>query len=96
MSHDAVSDQQLTNFLNQHPDWKVDDHKLKAEFKFADFKQTFAFMTVVAGEAERLNHHPNWTNVYNRVIFELWTHETGGISQHDLELAAAIVEAAHA
>ncbi len=56
-------------------------------FTFEDFKQAFAFMTQAALKAEQMNHHPQWLNVYNRVDVTLTTHETGGISDKDIELA---------
>lgn len=71
-------------------EWKLADAKLVRELKFKDFNQAFAFMTGVAAEAERINHHPDWSNVYNRVTISLQTHETGGITDHDIELAQAI------
>ncbi|HSX48443.1 MAG TPA: 4a-hydroxytetrahydrobiopterin dehydratase [Candidatus Nanoarchaeia archaeon] len=94
MSHDKPEQVLIDAFLSDHPEYEVDDGKLKTEFKFADFKAAFSFMKAVADEAERLNHHPTMTNTYNKVSFELWTHETGGISHHDLELAKAISQLA--
>ena len=56
-------------------------------FRFADFKQAFAFMTAVAMKAEQMDHHPEWFNVYNRVEVVLTTHDAGGVTTRDLELA---------
>jgi 4a-hydroxytetrahydrobiopterin dehydratase len=61
--------------------------KLHREVAFADFAQAFAFMTDVAREAEALQHHPEWFNVYNRVVIDLTTHDAGGITTLDFELA---------
>jgi 4a-hydroxytetrahydrobiopterin dehydratase len=61
--------------------------KLHRELAFADFAQAFAFMTDVAREAEALQHHPEWFNVYNRVVIDLTTHDAGGITTLDFELA---------
>jgi 4a-hydroxytetrahydrobiopterin dehydratase len=71
--------------------WTTTDQGLTADFVFADFKQAFTFMTAVAFEAEKLGHHPQWTNTYNRVSFLLNTHDAGGaITTRDHDLAAAI------
>ena len=71
--------------------WNEINNKLKASFKFKDFTQAFAFMTEVAFVAEKQNHHPNWTNVYNTVDFELNTHDQGNtVTEKDHKLAAAI------
>ncbi|MCB2406438.1 4a-hydroxytetrahydrobiopterin dehydratase [Hymenobacter lucidus] len=71
--------------------WTEHDNSLTRSFQFADFKAAFAFMTEVAAEAERLDHHPWWANEYNRVEFRLRTHDAGNtITQRDHRLAAAI------
>ena len=71
--------------------WTEQDHQLRASFQFADFRQAFAFMTEVAFAAEALQHHPNWSNVYNRVQVALSTHDAGNIvTEKDHQLAAAI------
>ena len=72
------------------PGWDVTDGKLLRELQFADFSEAFGFMTRVALEAERMNHHPEWSNVYGRVVIELTTHDSGGITAADVELAAKI------
>lgn len=69
------------------PGWQVRGGKLWREFRFADFAQAFAFMTRVAALAERLHHHPDWSNAYNRVTVELVTHDAGGLTALDIELA---------
>ena len=68
--------------------WEIKDGKLHRGFVFPDFAEAFRFMTAVAAEAERLNHHPEWSNVYNRVTVDLVTHDAGGITVLDFELAA--------
>lgn len=71
--------------------WKEEDNKLKRTFEFANFVEAFGFMSRVALIAEKMNHHPNWSNVYNTVIIELTTHDQGNIvTDRDRKLAAAI------
>ena len=71
--------------------WTEQDNKLKATFKFKDFVEAFAFMSKVALIAEKMDHHPNWSNVYNTVSIELTTHDAGNIvTDRDHKLAAAI------
>lgn len=73
--------------------WKEEDNKLKKTYEFKDFREAFAFMTRVAFLAEAHNHHPNWSNVYNKVIIELTTHDQGNtVTQKDKKLAKAIDE----
>ena len=74
--------------------WKEADNKLYKKFTFKNFSEAFAFMTRVAIEAEKMDHHPEWTNVYNKVSFKLWTHENGSITPHDVELAKDITKLA--
>ncbi|WP_370088195.1 4a-hydroxytetrahydrobiopterin dehydratase [Ekhidna sp.] len=71
--------------------WKEEDNKLKKTFKFKDFVEAFGFMSQVAIIAEKMNHHPNWSNVYNTVSFELNTHDAGDVvTDKDHKLAEAI------
>ena len=70
--------------------WSLESDRLKRTFLFKDFVEAFGFMSRVALLAESRNHHPNWSNVYNSVTIELTTHDLGGLSDLDLELAAAI------
>jgi 4a-hydroxytetrahydrobiopterin dehydratase len=73
------------------PGWEVIDDRLHRELVFADFAEAFAFMGRVAVEAERLGHHPDWSNSWNRVVIDLCTHDAGGrITDLDLALARAI------
>lgn len=74
--------------------WTTSDYKLTKTFEFKDFKQAFSFMTAVAFEAESLNHHPNWSNVYNKVTIELTTHDAGNqVTDKDHQLAKAVDQA---
>ena len=72
------------------PDWKVEGGKLHREYKFADFAHAFGFMAAVATIAEKMDHHPEWLNVYNRVTVDLSTHDVGGITELDFALAAGM------
>lgn len=69
------------------PEWTLADGKLRREFRFADFVEAIGFMTRAAIEAEKMNHHPEWCNVYNKVVVELTTHSAGGITELDFTLA---------
>lgn len=87
-----LTDAQVSEALAALPGWQLRAGRLAREFRFADFSQAFGFMVRVAMLAERLNHHPDWSNVYDRVTIELHTHDAGGITATDLELARQIGE----
>lgn len=71
--------------------WEEKDNKLVRTFKFRDFTEAFGFMTKVAIEAEKMDHHPNWSNVYNQVTIELTTHDAGNtVTDNDRNLASKI------
>ena len=70
--------------------WELKDGKLQKTFKFSNFIEAFGFMTRIALEAEKINHHPEWSNVYNTVTVKLSTHDTGGITDYDIKLANII------
>ena len=70
--------------------WTVDADALTRSFRFADFAQAFAFLTRVAAHAEAVDHHPEFTSVWNRVDFRLTSHDAGGVTERDVELAKAI------
>ena len=72
------------------PGWSLVHGKLHRELRFGDFSEAFGFMARVALAAEQLGHHPEWSNVWNRVVIDLTTHDTGGLSTLDVELARRI------
>jgi 4a-hydroxytetrahydrobiopterin dehydratase len=74
--------------LKAHPGWTHADARLHREFRFAGFSEAFGFMARVALFAEKIDHHPEWTNVWNRVSVELQTHDAGGVTDLDFRLAA--------
>ena len=85
-----LSDSELRDALSALPEWRVVDGKLHREFKFADFVHAFGFMTTAALAIEKMNHHPEWFNVYNQVRVDLTTHDAGGITAKDVELAGLL------
>ncbi len=87
---DALSESTIAERLADIPGWELVDGRLHRELRFDDFVTAFGFMTSVAIVAEKLNHHPEWSNVYNRVTVDLSTHDAGGITDLDFELATRI------
>ena len=82
-----LSESIIEEKLKNLPGWSVKNDKLHKEFQFNDFNQAFGFMTRAAMEIEKMNHHPEWFNVYNRIVVELTTHDAGGITDNDVNLA---------
>jgi 4a-hydroxytetrahydrobiopterin dehydratase len=82
-----LSPEEVSSALASLSGWSVIDDKLHREYKFADFAHAFGFMAAIATAAEKLDHHPDWLNVYNRVTVNLSTHDAGGITELDLKLA---------
>ena len=82
-----LSEPEIHSALHKLSGWTVLNDKLHREYKFADFIHAFGFMASCALAAEAMGHHPEWFNVYNRVTVDLTTHDAGGISAKDLELA---------
>ena len=78
--------------LEERPDWDLVDGRLRRELTLGSFVEAFGVMAQVALWAEKLNHHPEWSNVYNRITIELTTHEAGGLTDRDFELAARVDE----
>jgi 4a-hydroxytetrahydrobiopterin dehydratase len=77
----------IDEYLKDLPGWSVVNEKLHKEFQFESFNQAFGFMTRAAMEIEKMNHHPEWFNVYNRITIELTTHDAGGITKNDVNMA---------
>lgn len=86
MAAHRLTDPELA-LLEKTSGWTVKDSKLHRDFKFADFPHAFGFMSTAAIYIEKMNHHPEWLNVYNRVSIDLTTHDSGGITDKDVELA---------
>jgi 4a-hydroxytetrahydrobiopterin dehydratase len=82
-----LSELEIEEELKKLSEWSVKNDKLRKEFKFDNFNQAFGFMTRAAMEIEKMNHHPEWFNVYNRITVELTTHDAGGITKNDVDLA---------
>jgi|TARA_B100001121_G_C18551208_1_gene555552 4a-hydroxytetrahydrobiopterin dehydratase len=85
-----LSHQEREDLRNTLTHWELSGDRLRRQWQFKDFSEAFAFMTRVAMLAETKQHHPNWSNVYNRVTIELTTHDLGGLSHLDAELARSI------
>ncbi len=81
--------------LEEMGGWQLDGDQIKKSFQFRDFQQAFAFMTAAALHAERHDHHPDWSNCYNRVQVSLSTHDAGGITEKDFALARCMEELAN-
>jgi len=89
-----LSQDQVSAALKDLPGWSVRDGKLHRDFKFKDFSAAFAFMTRVGLAAEKMDHHPDWSNSWNKVTVDLVTHSAGGITDNDINLARKISELA--
>lgn len=86
----TLSESEIEARLTALPGWTLVGGRLRRELRFKDFSEAFAFMTRVAMLSEQRDHHPDWSNVYNRVTIELWTHDAGGITENDLDYAQAV------
>ncbi len=82
-----LSSEQISEELKNLPGWSIKDEKLHRDFEFESFNQAFGFMTRAAMEIEKMNHHPEWFNVYNKLTVDLMTHDAGGITENDIQLA---------
>ena len=87
----ALNGEEITQALTGMPGWKFETDALAKEFKFGTFREALSFMVRIGFEAEAMNHHPEWTNVYNRVSIRLNTHDAGGkVTAKDVALAKKI------
>ena len=82
-----LSESNIEEELKKLSGWSLKNDKLHKEFQFDNFNQAFGFMTRAAMEIEKMNHHPEWFNVYNRITVELTTHDASGITDNDVNLA---------
>lgn len=87
MGLERLSDDELQAKLAELSGWIIQNGKLHKDFEFDGFGQAFGFMTRAALEIEKMNHHPEWLNIYNRLSVDLVTHDAGGITENDIRLA---------
>ena len=86
---ELISKHKLNQKINNlSKNWVIEDVLLKGSFVFKNFDDAFSFMKKVAIKCEDMNHHPKWTNVYNKIDVELYTHDSGGITEKDFELSS--------
>ena len=86
-SRSKLTEAEIHSALKDLKDWTLSQGKLHREYKFADFVHAFGFMATSAIAIEKMNHHPEWFNVYNKVIVDLTTHDAGDVTAKDVELA---------
>ena len=89
MAQAKLAQHEIDERARKLPSWRVQNERLHRELKFASFVEAFGFMSALALVAERMNHHPEWSNVYSKVSIVLWTHDSGGLTRLDFELAEA-------
>jgi 4a-hydroxytetrahydrobiopterin dehydratase len=85
-----LTDAEIAERLRALPGWTLKAGKLHREYKLKDFVEAFGFMASCALVAEKMDHHPEWSNVYNNVVVDLTTHDAGGITENDIKLATAM------
>ena len=90
MKGKLLNPQEITSLQQKLPQWEVQGIRIKREWQFSNFVEAFGFITKVAMLSETMNHHPEWSNVYSKVIIELTTHDLGGLTDRDIQLAKAI------
>lgn len=88
-----MNDRQIESAMRKIPEWTLlEGNRISREFRFSNFREAFSFMTECALVAERLNHHPNWTNSYKKVFVELFTHTENALTELDFKLATEMDE----
>ena len=95
MTVEKATQSEIQKALTELGSWTLENDKLHCEYRFRDFVQAFGFMAQAALLAERAAHHPEWFNVYNRVVVDLTTHEAQGITHKDLDLAREMEQIAN-
>ncbi len=90
MTIEKLTPDAIRTALGQLEGWTIENEKLHREMQFDDFVAAFGFMAKVALIAEQMGHHPEWFNVYNRLVIDLTTHDAGGLSQHDVDFALRV------
>lgn len=85
-----LSEKEIEQRIQELEDWEYQEGALFVEYEFDNFKEAFSAMTRIAFEAERLGHHPDWSNVYNTLEIYLYSHDQGGVTEKDFELAKII------
>ncbi len=91
-----LTDEEIEKKLESLEGWNYTDEGIQTSFEFENFKEAFTLMTRIAFEAESMDHHPNWTNVYNTLEITLSTHDAGGVTAKDFKLAKAIEDIVNA
>ncbi len=89
-----LSDDAVQQAIQSLPGWTINAGKLHRDYQFKNFAYAFGFMAAAAPQIEKMDHHPEWANVYNRVSIDLVTHDSGGITQADVNLAVLLEEIA--
>ena len=85
---DKLTETEIADHMKSLPEWELGDDRIKRSFRFGDFVEAFGWMSSVALIAEKMNHHPEWRNVWATVEVELSTHDAGGLTALDMKLAA--------
>ena len=90
MKDKLLGTKELVSLQKELPRWEVQNSRLKRHWKFSNFIEAFGFITRVAMLSEKMNHHPEWSNVYSEVTIELTTHDSDGLTHRDVQLAKGI------